>query len=147
MNSPVRIGDTCVGRGVFARHEIAARTVIGQVRGALIRDRLYESDYCMTIDDDRVLEPNSPYCYLNHRCEPNCAWFISDDQSTSDDPEANDDQTDPIIWLYAIRAIAAGDELTIDYNWPADSAIPCHCGSDNCRGWVVAEDELADIPV
>ena len=30
--------------------------------------------------------------------------------------------------------------MTIDYAWPADSAIRCQCGSENCRGWIVASD-------
>ena len=48
----------------------------------------------------------------------------------------------PEIWIEAIAEINPGDQLTIDYGWPADSAIPCRCGAINCRGWIVAEEEL-----
>jgi SET domain-containing protein len=45
------------------------------------------------------------------------------------------------IQLVALRDIRPDEQLTIDYAWPADSAIPCGCDSPNCRGWVVDADE------
>jgi SET domain-containing protein len=140
MSLHVRIGQASVGRGVFARREFPVREVIGRIHGAIIRDDAYESDYCMAIDAGSVLEPNAPFCYLNHSCTPNCAWFITDD------PEGDFRRTDPQLLLYATRDIAAGDELTIDYAWPADVAVRCLCGSSDCRGWVVAAEELDDCP-
>ena len=41
--------------------------------------------------------------------------------------------------------IPQGAELTIDYQWSAYGAIKCLCGSSDCRGWVVAAEELADL--
>ncbi len=38
--------------------------------------------------------------------------------------------------------VHAGEELTIDYGWPAEVAIPCLCGSRHCRGWIVDPDEV-----
>jgi len=43
------------------------------------------------------------------------------------------------------KDIKQGDELTIDYAWSADAAIPCGCGSKNCRGYVVSEKELSKL--
>ena len=139
MSLHVCVGPSPVGRGVFARREFPQREVIGRIRGAIIRDAWYESDYCMAIDADSVLEPDSPFCYLNHSCAPNCAWFIAEEE----DGESN--RPDPQLLLYATRDIAAGDELTIDYAWPAERAIPCLCGAANCRGWIVASEETFQI--
>jgi hypothetical protein len=41
------------------------------------------------------------------------------------------------LWMQTIRPINAGEELLIDYCWPADAAIPCRCGALGCRGWIV----------
>lgn len=39
------------------------------------------------------------------------------------------------VFIYALRKIRAGEELTYDYQFPADEAkIPCKCGAANCRG-------------
>jgi hypothetical protein len=41
-----------------------------------------------------------------------------------------------------LRTIEPGEELTIDYAWPAEAAIPCACGAAGCRCWIVAAEEL-----
>lgn len=39
------------------------------------------------------------------------------------------------IVVYSRRRIRVGEELTIDYRYPADLApIPCLCGETACRG-------------
>lgn len=140
----VRLGNTPCGRGVFSRLPFGSREIIGVIQGAVIDDPDYESDYCMALDGDACLEPSAPFCYLNHDCEPNCEWF----QSYAAD---EDDVSEPArlprsqVLLRAIKEIRPGDELTIDYNWPAAMAIRCRCQSANCRGWIVAADELADV--
>ena len=47
--------------------------------------------------------------------------------------------------LYVCRTIYPGEEITIDYGWPAVSAIPCLCGSERCRGWIVNMEELPEL--
>ncbi|MEM9411199.1 MAG: hypothetical protein AAGA30_08805, partial [Planctomycetota bacterium] len=49
------------------------------------------------------------------------------------------------LFVVALRSIQPGEELTIAYNWPADSAIECHCESENCVGWIVCESEIDQI--
>ena len=44
--------------------------------------------------------------------------------------------------IFAINDIESGDELTIDYNWPASFAIPCNCKTPSCRGWIVSKKSL-----
>jgi hypothetical protein len=39
------------------------------------------------------------------------------------------------VFVYALRRILKGEELTYDYQFPADeAAVPCKCGAANCRG-------------
>ena len=46
------------------------------------------------------------------------------------------------MYVVSLRDIEVQEQLTIDYGWPAEAAIECKCGSEQCRGWVVAESEL-----
>jgi hypothetical protein len=132
--------DTHVGLGVFARQRFRRYQIIGDICGHVIDDDAYDSPYCMELNGGRVLEPTGVFRYLNHSCMPNCEIFYYE-PVTDDDEESQPDR----LWLKALRPIAAGDQLTIDYAWPAASAIPCRCLSPDCRGWIVAADELRDI--
>lgn len=129
----LRIGRTPLGRGLFARRRYRPQQVIGVVRGQVIEDPDYASDYCIELGEGRCLEPAAPFRYLNHSCEPNCELFFWET-----------DQAAPLdrLWLQALRPIEPGEELTIDYAWPADAAIPCDCGAAGCRGWIVLTEEL-----
>jgi hypothetical protein len=49
------------------------------------------------------------------------------------------------IWVETLRDILPGEELTIDYSWPASRAMPCACGSTKCRGWIVDPEELDEL--
>lgn len=135
----VRTGDTPVGRGVFSLIHFARDHLIGEIRGATIHDRQYESDYCMELAANLILEPNAPFCYLNHSCEPNCSWSVYNET----DPDTG--RVKQTVLLWATRDVKAGDELTIDYGWKAADPIRCHCGSAKCRGWIVAEKEIPDL--
>lgn len=65
--------------------------------------------------------------WINHSCEPNCEAFEEDDGR---------------VFIYAMRGIRAGEELTYDYQLAIDTrvgkrmrkAFACHCGAENCRG-------------
>lgn len=129
----VRISRTPLGRGVFARRQFRPQQIIGVVRGQVIDDPDYMSDYCMELREGRSLEPAAPFRYLNHSCQPNCELFFWE----TDDPAPRDR-----LWIQAVATIAPGKELTIDYAWPADAAIPCACGAAGCRGWIVSPEEL-----
>jgi hypothetical protein len=61
---------------------------------------------------------------LNHSCDPALGW--------------GDEQT-----LVAIRDIAAGDELTLDYATVIDDpqfAMVCHCETYRCRQMIEGSD-------
>ena len=72
-----------------------------------------------------------------------------DDEEKSDDEEdiemRFEDDVDAEIWVESTRDILPGEELTIDYAWPADRAVKCLCGSPNCRSWIVGPDELDEL--
>lgn len=132
----LRLGPTHVGQGVFATHAFPADAILGEVLGQRIDDPEYDSAYCIDTEDGRSLEPEAPFRFLNHHCEPNCQFDFLD---------MSDEQIDPLVtrvFVIALRDIEGGEELTIDYNWPADAAIPCHCRAASCRGWIVDAAEL-----
>lgn len=132
------VGRTPVGKGVFARRRYAATAIIGEIEGTYF-DPSYGSDYCMTVSGNRRLEPAAPFRYVNHSCDPNCEfdWFQV--------REGEDAASRERVFLIALRDIKPGEELTIDYNWPADGAIPCRCQSTNCRGWIVDPAQLDEL--
>lgn len=135
----VRVGWTRVGKGVFARRSFPATAVVGEIAGEVIDDANYSSEYCFDIGDGLHLDPVAPFRFVNHSCEPNCEF---DYIECSDEPAEKPDKT---AFLFALRDIEQGEELTIDYNWSAASAIPCHCQAPSCRGWVVSEDLIDEL--
>jgi hypothetical protein len=135
----VRVGAAFCGQGVFAQRRFAAGETIADIHGEVICDPDYGSDYCIDLGGSGVLEPAAPFCYLNHSCQPNCE--LTGRTTWDEDASGLRHET----WLMALADIARGDELTIDYSWPAASAIPCRCGSSQCRGWIVAPDQLSEV--
>lgn len=134
-NAKIRIGDSPCGRGVFAVEEIRARSPVGRILGE-IKPPGYRSEYCMGFRDGGI-EPEAPYRFVNHSCDPNCElieWEITNEENGEKIYE---------LWLHTVRKIAACEQLTIDYAWSSEAAIPCRCGSPTCRGWIVRQEELA----
>ena len=84
--------------------------------------------YCLNLDRGLVIDGHrmgGDCRFVNHSCEPNCEmqkWGVNGQYRMA---------------LYALQDIAAGTELTYDYNFslfnPAEGQ-ECKCGSDNCRG-------------
>lgn len=131
----VRVGRTPVGKGIFAQKSYQRGALIGEIQGTIIKDPTYGSEYCMNIGDGRILEPDAPFRFVNHCCDPNCEfdWF---------DVSESDAAVERRVFLIALDRIRPGEELTIDYHWSAGAAIPCRCGAHCCRGWIVAPEQL-----
>jgi uncharacterized protein len=132
----VRVSPSTHGLGVFSVRSFVAEQRIGPICGQVIDDPSYQSDYCMELGEHSALEPVAPFRFINHSCQPNCELVQVD--SPSEDEGAADSSE---LWLEALCAIPIGAQLTIDYAWPAWAAIPCHCGSPHCRGWIVDETQ------
>lgn len=126
---------TPAGRGVFARRQFRRGQSIGRMTGRVTTGDDYDPSYVVDLGKAGVLEPAAPFRFLNHCCEPNCElqeW----------EPEEGEE---PQIWVHALKTVRPDQQLTIDYGWPAEAAIPCLCGSPRCRGWVVDEAELPKV--
>jgi SET domain-containing protein len=145
LDKLVYVADAAVGRGVFAANAIEADDVIGEILGEVIDDPDYSSHYCIDLGDSLSLEPAPPFRFLNHSCEPNCELFqwVADEEEQ--EYEEGEEDWSRRMWLAALRPIEPGEELTIDYAWPADVAMRCHCNTPSCRGWIVDPAELPTL--
>jgi SET domain-containing protein len=68
---------------------------------------------------------------INHSCDPNCEAYITRGR----------------IWIWCIRDIADGEELSFNYGFDLENYEdhPCRCGSTNCVGYIAGEDYWADL--
>lgn len=76
-----------------------------------------------------VIDGTGVAAFINHSCDPNC--------------EA--DEVRGRVLIRALRDIAAGEELTYDYNLydgAPDDEAHCRCGSKRCRGSMYSREEL-----
>jgi SET domain-containing protein len=73
----------------------------------------------------------NPARFINHSCSPNC--------------EA--ERAEGGIWIVASRDVEAHEEITFNYGYDLQDVRdhPCHCGSPNCLGWIVAEEFFAHV--
>ncbi|KAM3253993.1 hypothetical protein ACQJBY_047860 [Aegilops geniculata] len=124
--------------GLVALESIDAEDFVIEYVGELIRrpvsdirEAQYEksgigSSYLFRLDDDYVVDATKRgglARFINHSCEPNCYTKIITVEGQKK------------IFIYAKRRIYAGEELTYNYKFPLEEKkIPCHCGSQRCRG-------------
>jgi uncharacterized protein len=134
----VRVGPSRHGLGVFSLCSFTTGQFLGPIQGERVDDPAYSSAYAIELGN-RSLEPAAPFRFLNHSCQPNCALVI-------DGEEDEDGESRGLsVWLEILSEIAPGEQMTIDYAWPANAAIPCGCGTSSCRGWIVAEEDLDEV--
>jgi SET domain-containing protein len=121
------------GRGVKAGENIPARTLVIEHTGRLMNRKQYRE---FRLNDTRkhtyVWGINDYWCmdgavggsgaeFVNHSCDPNLRVVFHGRR----------------IYYYSRRAIKKGEELTIDYHFPASRyPAPCRCGAKNCRGTI-----------
>jgi uncharacterized protein len=127
------------GLGVFAVRPFRAGERIRRVNvlrevtpECPIREELGERvDHCSYPDGKTVLW-GVPDRHLNHSCDPN-AWVSYEGDACC---------------LVARREVAAGEEITCDYNVNiADgTAWPCRCGAGRCRGEVAGDFFRLPVP-
>ena len=132
----IRIVETHLGKAAYSVRPYPAGAVISEITGRVFADDSGADDYTFEYDD-QLLEPVAPFRFLNHSCAPNCEFQMLDIPATQDQPASRG------LYLIAVDNIQPEQELTISYNWPASHAIECRCEQPDCRGWVVAEEELS----
>ena len=75
LSEKIRVRETNMGKGVFARQRFRKGQIVGEATGKIIISDDYDSRHCVELSNDQVLEPAAPFRYLNHSCEPNCELF------------------------------------------------------------------------
>ena len=126
-------------RGLYANLDIKKGTRIIEYKGKIITKKQVEENekfdndkaiYLFNINKRYDLDGDFKYNtarLINHSCDPNC-------EVTG---------TGLKIWVYAIRDIKKGEELSYDYGFSFDKDFknyPCKCKSKNCFGYIVKSE-------
>jgi len=117
--------DESRGLGVRSRMAFAAGAVIHRFAG-VVGEAICQ--HSLQIDAARHISGTRYIGYLSHGCDPNCRLDMSN------------------FLVVALRPIAAGDVLTIDYAETEDRLhrqFACRCGAETCRGWIHGRAEPA----
>jgi len=117
-----------VGLGLFAGTPIPRRAKIGEFEGEVIglreaRRRAKGRRVIAIVELERhaldATRMKHGFRFINHSCAPNTFFRCTPERAE----------------VYALRDIAAGEELTVDYGESQhDGRLPCRCGAPGCRG-------------
>lgn len=125
------------GAGVFATQAIAKDEALVLFTGPITEASETDfEDYHLQIGEVRYIGPSGGLDDLvNHSCEPNAGFHGS---SAAEAP-----------LLVAKRAIAVGEEITMDYGAVIDegdfTGFACTCGASTCRGMVTSFRHLSEM--
>lgn len=127
----LKIGKSKFGNGVFANSIILRGERLLELTGSIVSYSdttemgIFES-YPIQIDFDKYVIPESPFCYINHSCDPNCGIIEGR-------------------YLIAIKNIGVNEELFYDYSTTMlerSWEMECSCNSDLCRKFIQDFDLL-----
>jgi uncharacterized protein len=132
------------GRGVFARRDLKKGEKVMEYKGQIIdwaeALRRHPHDpsqphhtFYFHLDDEHVIDgrvQGNDARWINHSCAPNC--------------EA--EQDGKRVFIHTLKKIAEGEELFYDYGLVLDEPytkqlkkdFACYCGSQQCRGTLLA---------
>jgi SET domain-containing protein len=115
------------GKGCFALVPLRARRKVGELIGEKINNREAARRVAKggkvricQIDDRWSIDAShggDATAYINHSCEPNCFSRVQHGR----------------MLFFALRDIAPGEELTLDYTPSQHPGRPCTCGAAKCR--------------
>lgn len=117
------------GQGAFAAEPIPARRKIGEIRGESVsvkvarqRARSQQRIMIVEVSERRAIDASQssdPLRYTNHSCQPNAVLRIRQGR----------------VELYAMRDVAPGEELTVNYGETHhEGRLRCRCGAAGCVG-------------
>ena len=117
------------GNGAFAAEAIPARKKIGEIRGESIsvrearqRARGLARIMIVEVSARRAIDASQSadaLRYTNHSCAPNAVLRIRQGR----------------VEFYAMRDVAVGEELTVDYGESHhEGRLACRCGAPRCAG-------------
>jgi SET domain-containing protein len=120
---------TIEGQGVFAAEPVPGKRKIGEIRGqsisvedARIRATRHERVMIVELSAKRAIDfskSSDPMRYTNHSCAPNAQLVIANGR----------------VEFFALRDIAVGEEVTVDYGETHHQGrLACRCGAVRCRG-------------
>ena len=121
--------------GCYTTESIRKGTLIVEYVGQKLAndhaDDLYDDipqTYLFGLDSGKhVVDGFGVAAFVNHSCRPNCETDIIGGR----------------IWIIARRNVAAGEELTYDYNlFDGEDDAPCLCGASRCRGSMYSAEHL-----
>ena len=119
------------GQGAFAAEAIPAKRKIGEIRGetisvadARIRATRHERVMIVEVSPRTAIDFSrsaDPMRFTNHSCKPNARLCIRQGR----------------VEFYAMRAIAQGDEITVNYGETHHQGkLACRCGAAGCVGYL-----------
>ena len=130
--------------GLYASQDIKKGTRIIEYKGKIITSKQSEVNpkydnskaiYLFNINKKYDLDGDFKFNtarLINHSCDPNCEVLGKGLK----------------IWIYAMKDIKKGEELSYDYGFSFDKDFrqyPCRCGSKNCVGFIVREGSRGRI--
>ena len=137
------------GNGVFAARKIPSGTRLIEYRGKRITEKQAEKrfgqdpenpyhTFFFSLDSGKLIDggdEGNDARWINHSCAPNC--------------EAQEEKGR--VYIHALRDIRRGEELSYDYGLiigerltkAVREAYACRCGSDECRGTMLAVKKKA----
>jgi uncharacterized protein len=119
------------GQGAFAAEPVPPRLKIGEIRGesisvaeARIRATRTERVMIVELSARKAIDFSKsadPMRYTNHSCRPNARLCIRAGR----------------VEFYALRAIATGEEITVNYGETHhEGKLACRCGQPGCIGFL-----------
>ncbi|MES2593835.1 MAG: SET domain-containing protein-lysine N-methyltransferase [Verrucomicrobiota bacterium] len=135
-------GSAIHNRGIFARVDVPNDVPIIQYigekitkaestrRGLALEEKARKTGgaavYIFTLNSRHDIDggfPGNPARLINHSCNANCEAYIIKGE----------------IWIYSLREIKKGEELTYNYGFELETweDHPCRCGNSNCVGYIV----------